>query len=305
MHKSKEDVSELFHEKFGTPPDSKPQEIAAFARKQLRQKFLEADAGISGANFLIADTGSIALTENEGNGLMSVSFPKLHVVIAGIEKIIPSITDLDLFWPLLATYGTGQNLTVYNTILSGPKHEYESDGPQEMILVLLDNGRTELLRQKEQKRALSCIRCGACLNACPVYRNIGGYSYGTTYSGPIGSVITPHMKGMKDFKHLSFASSLCGNCTEVCPVNINLHDLLLYNRSDSVKRRHTKSRERFTMKIYKKAMLKRWYMDAGSSNIKNMLFRSFMKKSWGPRRTIPKLKEKSFKKLWEEKKGKS
>ncbi len=304
MHKSKEDVSELFHEKFKTPIDSTPEDITAFVRQQLREKFIEADAGISGANFLIADTGAIALTENEGNGLMTVSFPKLHIVIAGIEKVIPSINDLDLFWPLLSTYGTGQNTTAYNTIISGPKNEYETDGPQEMYVVLLDNGRTELLKQKEQKRALSCIRCGACLNVCPVYKNIGGHAYGTTYSGPIGSIISPHMKGMKEYAHLSFASSLCGSCTDVCPVRINLHELLLYNRNDSVKRRFTKTSEKISIKIWKKTMLKRWRMDAGNNNLKNLALKIFIKNAWGPRRSFPKLQQKSFKKQWEEKKGK-
>ena len=304
MHKSKEDISELFHKKFKTPVDSTPKDITNFVRQRLREKFLEADAGISGANFLIADTGSIALTENEGNGLMSVSFPKLHIVIAGIEKIIPSINDLDLFWPLLGTYGTGQNITVYNTVISGPKHEYETDGPQEMFVILLDNGRTELLKQKEQRRALSCIRCGACLNACPIYKNIGGYTYGTTYSGPIGSIITPHMKGMKEYKHLSFASSLCGRCTEVCPVKINLHELLLFNRNDSVKRGFIKTSDKISIQVWKKVMLKRWMMDAGSNGMKNLILRTFMKKAWGPRRSFPKIEQKSFKKQWEEKKKK-
>ena len=225
MHKSKEDVAALFHEKFGLKPNSTPEQIAAYVRKLLREKFYTADVGITGANFLIADIGAIALTENEGNALMSVSFPKVHIAIAGIEKIIPKLRDLDLFWPLLATHGTGQNMTVYNTIISGPRQDDETDGPEEMYLVLLDNNRTELLEQQHQRRALSCIRCGACLNTCPVYKTIGGHAYGTTYSGPIGAVITPYLRGMKDYKHLSFASSLCGASTEVCPVNINLHEL--------------------------------------------------------------------------------
>ena len=159
------------------------------------EKFIAADAGITGANFLIADTGSVALTENEGNGVLTYSLPKIHLAVAGIEKIIPSIRDLDLFWPLLATHGTGQNMTVYNSIISGPRQNGEIDGPSEMYLVLLNNGRTELLRHKEQRRSLSCIRCGACLNACPVYKNIGGYTYNTTYTGPIGAVISPHLQG--------------------------------------------------------------------------------------------------------------
>ncbi|MBP6335150.1 MAG: lactate utilization protein, partial [Bacteroidia bacterium] len=205
MHLSKEDVAKTFHEKFKLPLSSTPKEITAFVRTRLREKYQRADVGITGANFIIADTGSIAVTENEGNALMSVAFPKIHIVIVGIEKLIPSLTDLDLFWPLLATHGTGQNITVYNSILSGPKLQSEKDGPSEMIVILLDNGRSNLLAQTDQRQALSCIRCGACLNACPIYKGVGGHAYGATYSGPIGSVITPHLSGMKEFKHSSYA----------------------------------------------------------------------------------------------------
>ncbi len=306
MHMSKEDVSELFTEKFGLPANSSPEEITAYVRKQLREKFYLADAGISGANFLVADTGSVCLTENEGNGMMSISFPRVHIVVAGIEKLIPRLSDLDLFWPLLATHGTGQNISVYNSIISGPRQEGENDGPEEMYVVLLDNRRTELLSHKNQRRALSCIRCGACLNACPVYRNIGGHTYGTTYSGPIGSVISPWMNGMKEFKHLSFASSLCGACTEVCPVKINLHELLLYNRSDSVKEGYTGRMDRFIFKAYKIAMLHPSSMDMVSGKTKNRLMKRFVSKLWGPRRTLPAMAEKSFRQLWEERReGKS
>ena len=184
MHKSKEDVAELFNREKATPIDSTPQDIAAYVRKVLRRKFVSSDVGVTGANFLIADRGAIAITENEGNALMTVSFPKVHIVIAGIEKIIPMMKDLGLFWPLLSTYGTGQNITVYNSILTGPRKEGETDGPDEMHVVLLDNGRTELLGKPEQRKALTCIRCGACLNGCPVYKSIGGHTYGTAYSGP-------------------------------------------------------------------------------------------------------------------------
>ncbi|HSH65025.1 MAG TPA: LUD domain-containing protein, partial [Bacteroidia bacterium] len=205
MHLSKEDVAKTFHEKKNTPQDWSPEQITHFVRKELRNRYSKAEIGVSGGNFLIADIGGIAVTENEGNGVMSAAFPKIQIAIIGIEKIIPSLTDLDLFWPLLSTYGTGQQLTVYNTIYTGPKQTGEVDGPEEMYVILLDNGRTTLLAETEQRRALSCIRCGACLNACPVYQTIGGHSYGTTYSGPIGSIITPHFKGMDEFKHLSFA----------------------------------------------------------------------------------------------------
>jgi len=300
MHKSKEDIAALFHEKFGISENSTPEEITRFVRQKLRKKFVEAGAGITGANFLIADTGSIALTENEGNGMMTFSFPKIHIVIAGIERIIPSFRDLQLFWPLLASHGTGQHITVYNSIVSGPGQSGEIDGPTEMYVILLDNERTELLKHNQQRRALSCIKCGACLNACPVYKNIGGYTYNTTYSGPIGSVITPQMRGMKEFKHLSFASSLCGKCTEVCPVKINLHELLLYNRYESVKDNYVTSMEKFVQRMAKKGLSNRWMMDLGGGKLKNMLMRMTMKKAWGTRRTLPEFAPKNFKQLWEE-----
>jgi L-lactate dehydrogenase complex protein LldF len=300
MHKSKEDIAKLFHEKFNRPKDSTPQQIAAFVRELLRDKFLNAEAGITGANFLIADIGAIALTENEGNGLMSVSFPKVHIAIVGIEKIIPSMKDLDLFWPLLATHGTGQNVTAYNSIISGPRQEDEIDGPEEMYVVLLNNNRTEVLKKVEQRKALSCIRCGACLNTCPIYKNIGGHAYGVTYSGPIGSVITPLMKGFENYGHLSFASSLCGKCSTVCPVNINIHKLLLYNRRDIVNQKITKKNDRTIMFIMTKALTNRWMMDLFGSKWKNYFMNKFVKKLWGPRRELPIFKEKSFKKLWKE-----
>ena len=303
MHKSKEDIAKLFNEKFNTPPNSTPEELTAFVRHLLREKFVNAHVGISGANFIIADVGGIALTENEGNALMSVSFPKIHIVIAGIDKVIPSVKDLGLIWPVLASHGTGQNITVYNSIITSPRKETETDGPDEMIVILLDNGRTNLLKQKHQKVAFTCIRCGACLNACPIYKNIGGHTYGTVYSGPIGSVITPHISGMKDFKHLSFASSLCGKCTEVCPSAIKLHKLLLYNRRDSVEMKLASPMDRLVMYGWKKIMLKRWIIDKPNAKMKNAVIRMFFKGAWGPRREVPEVKPKSFNQQWKEMKG--
>lgn len=303
MHKSKEDVSELFFQKFGFPKENTVEQLTAFVRRLLRDKFLTADVGVTGANFLIADIGGVALTENEGNGLMTISFPKTHIAICGIEKIIPSLKDIDLFWPLLATHGTGQNITVYNTILTGPKQEGETDGPEEMYLVIMDNGRSNVLKLDEQRRAMSCIKCGACLNACPVYKNIGGHTYATTYSGPIGSVITPHMRGKEEFKHLSYASSLCGKCTEVCPVMINLHKLLLFNRKNFVKEKYITGSEKMVMYIWKKAMMKRGLMEFASSGMKNFMLRKFFSKSWGPRRSIPVVSQRSFNRLWKEQRG--
>lgn len=300
MHKSKEDVAELFSKKYDLTPNSSPEELTAFVRKLLREKFVNADAGITGVNFLVADTGSICVTENEGNALMSVSFPKVHIAIAGIEKIIPSIEDLDLYWSLLSTFGTGQNITVYNNIISGPRQENETDGPLDMYVVLLDNNRTKLLAQQEQRRALSCIRCGACLNGCPIYKNMGGHAYGTTYSGPIGAVITPYLCGLDEFKHLSYASTLCGKCSEVCPVKIPLHDLLLHNRNDAVKAGYSTLTWKTIVFGWKKAMLNRWIIDIFGSKAKNLGMNLLANKLWGPRRDLPVFKKKSFNQTWKD-----
>lgn len=304
MHKSQGDIAQLFNEKFNTPKESTPEELTGFVREKLRNKFINADVGITGGNFLIADTGAVCITENEGNGLMSMSFPDIYIAVVGVEKIIPSLSDLSLFWPLLATHGTGQKMTVYNSIITGPRKEGEVDGPKEMFLVLLENKRSEILKLIKQRPALMCIRCGACLNACPVYKNIGGHTYNTTYSGPIGSVITPHLQGMETHKHLSFASSLCGSCTEVCPVNIPIHEMLLYNRKLSVKSGFTKGTERFSMGSMKQFLMKRKRMDLANAKMKNIAMKMVFKSAWGPRRELPKFAKKSFRQMWLEKHGK-
>jgi L-lactate dehydrogenase complex protein LldF len=204
---------------------------------------------------------------------------------------------------MLATHGTGQNLVVYNTILSGPRQAEENDGPEEMYVVLLDNGRTNLLAQKEQRQALYCIRCGACLNACPVYKNIGGHTYEATYSGPIGSIITPHMNGMEEFKHLSYASSLCGKCTEVCPVKIDIHKMLLLNRRDAVNGQLVTNKEKWGWQAWTKGMLARKFMDFFSGKTKNFLLKFFFKKTWGHLREMPNVAPKSFSQEWKERNG--
>lgn len=302
MHKSKEDVAKLFAEKLGTDPKATPQELTLIARKKLREKYIQAEVGITGANFIIADSGAIAVSENEGNARLTCAWPKTHIVVVGIEKVIPSLADLALFWPLLATYGTGQKMTVYNTIITGPKQETESDGPGEMYVILLDNGRTNILANAKARESLYCIRCGACLNACPVYKNIGGHTYETTYSGPIGSVITPQMEGMKDWKHLSYASSLCGNCTEVCAVKINLHEILLENRHEAVEGGLSSFTERMAWRFWKQAMLRRSLMNMGNSKIKNWIVNSVLK-GWKEHRSEIKFPQKSFNQMWREKSG--
>lgn len=299
MHKSKEDVARLFAEKLGVAPGLSPEQLTLIARQKLRDKYIEAEIGVTGANFIIADTGAIAVTENEGNARLSCAWPKTHIVIVGIEKVIPSLQDLALFWPLLSTYGTGQKVTAYNTIIAGPRQHGETDGPEEMYVILLDNGRTNLLQNPATREALYCIRCGACLNACPVYKNIGGHSYETTYSGPIGKVITPHLRGMDDYKHLSYASSLCGNCTEVCPVRINLHELLLENRHEAVEQGKTSFAERVAWKMWKQASLNRKIMNLANGKIKNKVVNKVFK-GWTQHRSELHFSAKTFNEAWKE-----
>ncbi len=301
MHKSRQDIAKLFTEKFNTPEGSEPEYLTGWVRKKLRRKFTSADVGITGANFLVADVGGICLTENEGNALMSVSFPKIHIVIAGIEKLVPRMQDLALMWPLLAAHGTGQQISVYNSLITGPKKTAEVDGPEKMVVILLDNKRSELYQNDEQYGVLKCIRCGSCLNACPIYRNIGGYTYDATYSGPIGSVITPFYKGFKEYNHLSSACSVCGKCTEVCPVKIPLHHMLLVNRREAVKAGSGGFSWNQGMKAFAYAFSKRSRLDLLGGKTKN-IFALLGANAMGEKKQIPKLAEKSFSKQWTTKK---
>ena len=299
MHKSKEDVARLFADKLGTPAGLSPEELTLVARKILRDKYVQAEVGVTGANFILADVGGIAVTENEGNARLSCAWPKTHIVVVGIEKMIPSIHDLALFWPLLATFGTGQQVTSYNTIVTGPRQANETDGPEEMYVILLDNGRTNLLAHPTSREALYCIRCGACLNACPVYKNIGGHSYETTYSGPIGKVITPYLRGIDEYKHLSYASSLCGNCTEVCPVRINLHELLLDNRHEAVMQGSSSLAERIAWKVWKTASLNRGMMNMANGKMKNWVVNRVFK-GWTTHRADLDFSQKTFSEMWKD-----
>ncbi len=273
MHLSRQDVSRTFTEKLGTPPTDSAEELTGIARRQLRQEFLTAGMGITGANFAIAETGQIALTENEGNIRLCFSLPRIHVAIVGIEKLVPRVEDLALFWPMLATSGTGQAVTGTNSLVGGPRCDGEPDGPEEFHVILLDNGRTRLLADVEQRDALHCIRCGACLNACPVYRTIGGHAYRTTYMGPIGAVITPHLRGLNDWAHLPYASSLCGACSAVCPVNIPVHRHLLHNRRSATSQKAGGLQAVFTVW--------RWFMQAAPRyRLGGWLARWFSRRGW-------------------------
>lgn len=300
MHKSREDIAKLFAEKLHVASNLSAEQLTLVARDTLREKYVQAEIGITGANFILADIGGVAVSENEGNARLSNAFPKTHIVITGIEKVIPSMNDLGLFWPLLATYGTGQWITSYNTIISGPRQPNEPDGPDEMYVILLDNGRTNILANERTRESLYCIRCGACLNACPVYKNIGGHAYETTYSGPIGAVITPQLKDMGEWKHLSYASSLCGNCTEVCAVKINLHEILLENRHDAVTHGDAAWGEKIAWKVWKQASLHRGMMNMGNQKLKNWMVNKVFK-GWTTNRADLNFAGKTFNEMWKEK----
>lgn len=298
MHLSKEDIAALFKEKLNAGNISDPTELTLLARDILRNDYLDAEIGISGGNFLVADVGGIALTENEGNARLTTTFPKTHIALVGIEKMVPRYEDLGLFWPMLGTSGTGQEVTVYSSVITGPKKANETDGPDEMIVVLLDNGRSKLLADPEKRQSLKCIRCGACLNACPVYRNVGGHTYGTTYSGPIGSVIMPHYEGMKNFKHLSHASSLCGACSSVCPVKIDIHQMLLANRAQSVDEGLAPAIETIGFKGWRMAMMNRGMLNYVPAPLKNLGIKMISKSSWSIHRDPLQVAPKSFNQLW-------
>lgn len=232
LHKRRGDVADLFAEKLGIERDDEPAHLTMAARKVLRQRFLDAGVGISGANFLVAESGAVVLVENEGNIRLTTSLPRIHVAVAGIEKVIPRAADLAVFLKLLARNGSGQALTSYTSFLAGPRRAGEIDGPDQFYLVLLDNGRTKILADGEKRQTLYCIRCGACSNVCPVYRRIGGHAYPGAYSGPIGAILTPQFKGVGHEPGLPFASSLCGACGAVCPVKIDIPRMLLALRRD-------------------------------------------------------------------------
>ena len=230
IHKTREDVADLFVEHVKCERTSVPEELTAIARKALREMFQKAGVGVSGANFAVAATGTVVTIENEGNIRMCTTVPRVHIALVGIEKLIPRFEDLGIFLRLLGRSGTGQKLTTYTSLLTGPRRPGE-DGPEEMHVVLVDNGRIKALSDPKMREMLYCIRCGACLNTCPVYRKIGGHAYGWVYSGPIGALVTPEFVGIGPARELPFASSLCGACREICPVRINIPDLLLHLRS--------------------------------------------------------------------------
>ncbi len=298
LQKSKEEVAVTLNKALGTPLDATPQEMTNAVRTHHRYEYLEADMGITGANFLLSDTGSVVVTENEGNARLCTAFPRVHVVVAGIEKVIPSAKQLQLFLPLLATHSTGQRITAYNTLYNGPRQANETDGPEAMFVILLDNGRSKLLADTKARESLYCIRCGACQNMCPVYRTIGGHSFNTTYAGPIGAAIAPHLEGMKTQGHLADASSLCGKCSEVCPVGIDLHGIIQHNRQLVTDENLRPRADLQFWKYWQEAMLRRWVVDIAPSALKTWSFKRFFADTWGRSHELPDFPTKTFKEMW-------
>jgi len=232
LHKNRHQIREIFA-KVGYDKSEQPEEMALFARKKLREEYLTADIGITGCNFAIAESGTVTLVTNEGNADLVSALPKTQIVVMGMERIVPTFEEMEVLVSLLTRSSVGQRLTSYITLLTGPKGENETDGPEEFHLVIVDNGRSKILGTEFQP-ILQCIRCAACVNVCPVYRHVGGHTYGSIYSGPIGAVLSPLLGGYEDFKELPYASTLCGACTEVCPVKIPLHQLLHLHRQKIV-----------------------------------------------------------------------
>ncbi|HEX2044562.1 MAG TPA: LUD domain-containing protein, partial [Gaiellaceae bacterium] len=257
IEKTAGDVAELLAGVDRAPVSPELGELTRTARRQLRRAFLTADVGITGANFGVAETGSVCLVTNEGNGRLCSSLPRVHVALMGIERVVPTLADLAVLLRLLARSATGQKLTAYTTLVTGPRRDGERDGPEELHVVLLDNGRSGLVGTR-YREMLNCIRCGACLNVCPVYRKAGGAAYGPVYSGPMGAVLVPLMVGLGRAPELPHASSLCGACTAACPVKIPLHELLLELRRDLVEGRVASRAERLGFALWSLAWSRPW-----------------------------------------------
>jgi L-lactate dehydrogenase complex protein LldF len=253
IHKTRQQVAALLHDKLQTPYTEVIPEMTQLARRTLRQQFLQADMGITGVNFAIAETGSIVLVTNEGNGRLSSTLPKVHVAVMGMEKVIPRLADLAVMLKVLTNSATGQKISTYVTLMTGPRRAHDLDGPEALHVVIMDNGRTSILRGANRE-SLYCLRCGACLNVCPIYQNIGGHAYGWVYPGPIGAVLTPLFVGLEAAQHLPRASTLCGACREACPVKIDIPHMLLNLRQDLVEQRHTHWSERLLFTIWARIM---------------------------------------------------
>lgn len=313
LHLSKRQVSELFTEKLGMAPSDDVEEITRAARRVLREQFLSAPLGITGANFAVAESGTVVVVENEGNARLTVSAPRVHVVLMGIEKVIPRLDDLPVFLKLLTRSATGQKISSYVNLINGPRRAEELDGPGEYYLVLLDNGRSAALADDRLRPTLSCLRCGACLNHCPVYQNVGGHAYGSTYQGPIGAILTPQIASEDEAPEHPFASSLCGACRDVCPVKIDIPGILLELRRRRQKQKNARASrlplEQAAMKIWSRAMCTpesynrlwawaKWLFKALPGDGRRLSIPPFSR--WSAGRDLPAWPEKSFRQLYRE-----
>jgi L-lactate dehydrogenase complex protein LldF len=309
VHKDKASIAKLFSEYFGTAYNDDPNYLCNQARAYLRDKFRKADLGMTGGNFLVAETGLVCSVENEGNQRQSVSTPRVMVALVGIEKIVPRMADLAVMLKLLTRSATGAPITIYTNLYGGPRGAGEKDGPEEFHLVLVDNGRTEILKSEEYRETLRCIRCGACLNACPIYRKIGGHAYGSVYPGPIGALITPLFQGLEKYKDLPQASSLCGACYEACPVKINIPKHLINMRRDINRARYNGVFERMIYGVWAWAMkspflygvivtMQKWDLRRrawGSGWVRKL---PLFGKGWTQVRDMPAPARKTFHQMW-------
>ena len=297
IHKTRRDVSELFASELGMTPTDDIAQMTRTARMTLRDRFAAADVGISGVNFGVAETGTIVIVENEGNIRLTTSLPRMHIAVMGIEKVVPRFADLDVFLKLLPRSATGQKSSTYQSFLTGVKRQPTDEGPEELHIVLLDNGRSGLLAHPVTRQSLACLRCGACLNACPVYQQIGGHAYGSVYPGPIGAVITPQLMGIEKTSQLPYASSLCGACREVCPVKIDIPQLLLHLRSEIATRKGSFA-ERLAFKLWAKVMMSPglYKLSAVAGRIGQRVIP--ISRAWTKARDLRPIESKSFHDLW-------
>ncbi len=303
IHRKREEIGELFHDKLGTPQGlADPKALTEAARGHLRERFMTADAGMTGVNFAVAETGGVVVCTNEGNADMGTHLPRLHVACMGVEKIVPTLADLAVFIRLLARSATGQPVTTYTSHFHGPV------AGGELHIVIVDNGRSRILADPEYRRSLTCIRCGACMNTCPVFRRSGGYSYGYVVPGPIGSLLAA-ARDASTYASLPFASTLCGSCDDVCPVKVDIHHELLTRRGDLARRGMVPASKRLSMRVLAWILGRRWAYEAAGRMV-----RLFMKRlprgvlygpwnTWGRQRELPEPPAESFRETWRRTRG--